>query len=707
MMKRNRVIFPVLFFFVFSIFFVANAYVHAQKKPKDTFDFPKLNEIKIPKIKTVTLTNGFKLFLVEDHQYPTIDMRVLVHTGSVFESEDKIGLASLTGMVLRTGGTKTMPGDEIDTLLENMGATVETNIGRDSGYVYVSMLKETVDKVLPVFADILRNPVFNEDKITLAKTQQKTIISRRNDDIAQISSREFRKLIYGAQSPYARHPEYATLDAVTRDDLIAFHKTYFHPNNTIMAVWGDFKTSQMIKKIKKAFGTWEPVPVKVPPFPAVNYDYNYSVNFIHKTDVNQSHILIGHIGGLQDNPDMPALQVMNSILSFDRMFKKIRTDEGLSYSVWGNYGAGFKSPGVFSAGAQTKSETTVKAVKLMLNEMKRITKEEITDKELKRAKDQFLNSFVFNFESKSRIIFRMMTYAYYGYPLDFADQMIRKIENVTKADVLRVAKKYLKPDKVRILVVGKKENFDKPLSELGDVNVIDITIPVPRGEAGPKATTASLKKGKIIFEKVIAAMGPPGKIKNLKNASYKLDLIQVSPMGEMKMEAEGVIQYPDKSKFSINTPQGQVIIIIAGGKGWMKIQGNTMPMPEVQRKAQSDDILRDPFYVYQNLDKYNVQMIGEKRFNGTNVFDLLITGPSQFHLFIDPKTYLPYGASYQQVTQTGPSEIEEFVSDYQGVDGIKLPFKSIKKANGKKAGEVIVKEVKFNITVDKDFFKAE
>jgi zinc protease len=168
---------------------------------------------------------------------------------------------------------------------------------------------------------------------------------------------------------------------------------------------------------------------------------------------------------------------MNSILSFERMFKKIRTDEGLAYAVWGSYEADYLVPGVFSSGAQTKSESTVYAIELMLKELKRITEEEVSDEELAKAKDQYLNSFVFNFDSRAKIVNRLMTYDFFGYPLNFMEQVKKGVEKTTKKDVLRVAKKYLRPDKVQILVVGKKEDFDKPLATLGEVNVIDIKIP--------------------------------------------------------------------------------------------------------------------------------------------------------------------------------------------------------------------------------------
>jgi predicted Zn-dependent peptidase len=431
----------------------------------------------MPKVEKAELPNGLKLFLVEDPEYPTIDLWAMVRTGSVFEPAAKVGLASITGQVLRSGGTKTKTGDQIDKELDTLAASVSTSIGQTSGSLSVSVLKEDFDRALGILADILTEPAFRDDKVELAKLQQKTGISRRNDNIMGITFREFSKLIYGNDSPYARHTEYATLDAITRQDMIDFYNTYLHPNNTYMAVWGDFKSADMINKIKAALGKWNKGAPSTQPWPKVGYEYKYTVNFVNKSDVNQSNIMLGHIGGLMNNPDYAALNIMNFILSFERMFKRVRTDEGLAYNVWGDYGASYVYPGTFSCGVQTKSQSTVYALDIMLKELKRITEQEVSDEELAKAKDGYLNSYVFNFESKSQIVNRLMTYAYYGYPLDFSEKLKAGVEKVTKADVLRVAKKYLQPDKVQILVVGKKEDFDKPLSTLGTVRVIDITIP--------------------------------------------------------------------------------------------------------------------------------------------------------------------------------------------------------------------------------------
>ena len=453
---------------------------YAQKGPKDKFVFGPLNPIKTPKVEKTELPNGLRLFLVEDPEYPTIDLWAMVRTGSVFEPASEIGLASITGQVLRTGGTKTKTGDQTDKELDTLAATFSTGIGQTSGSISVSVLKEDFDKALGILADILTEPAFPEDKINLAKLQMRTSISRRNDNISAITSREFNKLIYGKESPYARHTEYATIEAITRKDIVDFYNAHFHPNNTYMAVWGDFKSKDMTDKIKAALAKWKKGTPSTTPWPKVGYEDKYTVNFIDKPDVNQSNIMLGHIGGLMNNPDLPALNIMNQILSFERMFKRIRTDEGLAYSVWGSYGASYVSPGTFSCGAQTKSQSTVYAIEIMLKEIKRIMDEEVSDEELAKAKDGYLNSYVFNFQNKSQTVNRMMIYAYYGYPLDFTEKQKAGVEKVTRADILRVAKKYLKPDKVQILVVGKKADFDKPLSTLGNVNVIDITIPTAK-----------------------------------------------------------------------------------------------------------------------------------------------------------------------------------------------------------------------------------
>jgi predicted Zn-dependent peptidase len=680
-----------------------SACLWAQKGPKDQFQFAKLNPLRMPKVEQVTLKNGLRLFLVEDKSLPTIDMRGMVYSGSVYEPMEKAGLAAITAEVLRSGGSGKLNGDQLDRELETMAAQVETGSDDESGFIQVSLLKENLDRVLALTADILRRPVFAQEKIDLAKIKQRTNISRRNDNIGSIANREFNKLIYGSRSPFSRQAEYATVDAISREDIVSFYKAYFHPNRMLLAIWGDFNAKQMVAKIQALFGDWPAVSTPKPELPVVNYQFANTVSYIQKTDVNQSNIMLGHIGGLMDSPDFPALTIMNRILSFDRMFKTVRTNEGLAYSVWGNYGAGFLTPGVFSAGAQTKSESTVKAINLMLKEIKAISEEEVSDEELNRAKDQFLNSYTFLFQSKALVINRMLTYAYYGYPLDFAQQIFKKIESVSKADVLRAARQWLKPGELQILVVGKQEDFDQPLSTLGTVNTIDITIQVPKTDGGPAATAENLALGKTILEKSVQAMGGSDKIKAIKSTVFKGDMVTQG----MTMAVEALMAYPDRIKFAINTPNGQMTMKISGGKGIFQTPQGNFPMPETQLKPMLENVLRDPIYVWQNLDRYQVQYAGEKKIADLDTFDLLVSGPVSCHYFVDKKSLQIVGCQYQGMTQTGPAVMEDTYSDFRAVDGVFFSFKTVARADGQVASEMAIKEIKLNVVVNEADFKTE
>lgn len=458
--------------------------VLAQERTPDyrKLTYPTLRDIVVPEVERVTLDNGMRLFVLEDHELPLIYVSARIRVGSIYEPADKVGLAEITGEVMRTGGTTSKTGDEIDEELEQIAASVETSIGLSSGGASVSVLKEDIDKGLAILADVLMHPAFREDKIFLAKMQHRSAISRRNDSPGQIAGREFDKLIYGPESVYARHTEYATIDSITRDDLVEFHKRFYGPNNMMLAVWGDFDSEQMIGEIKKAFEGWRKIDLDLPETPDAPYEWKSTVNLARKQDINQSNIYLGHIGGLMSDPDYFALTVMNRILGggfTGRLFKNVRSRQGLAYSVGGAYSASYDHLGTFFVGCQTKSESTVHAIRAMVDEVRKMRQEEVTDEELAVAKESYLNSFVFNFDSKGEVINRLMTYEYYGYPADFLQRTKESVEQVTKADVLRVARKHLKPDTVQILVVGRPDDFDEPLTALGAMNEIDITIPPP------------------------------------------------------------------------------------------------------------------------------------------------------------------------------------------------------------------------------------
>ena len=685
----------------------------AQKYYKE-LKYPKLHKLKVPKVKRVELKNGMILFLLEDHELPLINLSARIGVGSIYEPADKIGLASLTGQVMRTGGTASKTGDEINEELESIAASVETNIGRTSGSATMSVLKEHLNKGLSILADVLMHPAFRQEKLDLAKVQARSSIARRNDNPHSITSREFRKLIYRPESPYARHTEYATIDAITREDLVAIHKQFYYPNNVMIGLWGDFKTEEMIGKIEEAFSEWTPLKFEGPQIPEVDYAFDSSIHLIKKEDINQTHLRMGHIGGVRSNPDYFALVVMNHILGggfTSRLFKNVRSRMGLAYSVFGIYRANYDYPGMFYVGCQTKAETTVKALNAMKAEVEKMTQELVTDEELAQAKDSFLNSFVFNFDTKGEIVRRLMTYEYYGYPKDFLEKTKENIEKVTQEDVLKVAKKYLRSDKLRILAVGNPEKFDQPLSSLGEVREIDITIPVPE-EALPEATEAALVKGKALLSKAITTCGGAAAFKAIKTLQWKGSVVMVTPQGEMAANVQMTMALPDRMRVNISMPMGEMSQILNGEQAWMVSPRGSMPAPDQMKEELKANLRRDLAYFFAHGDREGLtaQHLGSEDVAGQEVEVLLITpeGVKGFKLYLNGETMMPMKLSYQGMGMMGaPVSSEEVFSDFREVAGVKLPFKSVTNQDGKKAQETTVSEILINVAVDEGQFVVE
>ena len=459
--------------------------------------YPPINDLKVPEPVRFELPNGLVVYLIEDHELPKVSLQVIVRAGAREEPAEKTGLAAITGMVMRTGGSASRSGDQLDDELDHLGASIETNIDTDSGGVYATMLKEDLDRGIAIVADLLQHPAFPADKLELAKIQLRDSIARRNDEPSGIAFREFSKILYGKDSPYARQAEYATIEAITRDDLVAFHARFFQPENVILGVAGDFDTAGLRPKIEMALGGWARGGRPNPGVPLVGPRAQThlggtalgapkakprEVYSVVKTDMQQSWVLMGMLGGRRDDPDYHALQVMNEILGggfSSRLFSNVRSAQGLAYSVFSGWNAEWDHNGTFYAGGSSKPETTLGIYRAILAEVKRMAEGGATDDEVARAKDSILKGFAFEFDHTHKIISRLMAYEYYGYPKDYLQQYHTRIKQVTKDDVARVARKYLTPDNFAVLFSGNGQ-YEAPLASLGAVTPIDITIPPPK-----------------------------------------------------------------------------------------------------------------------------------------------------------------------------------------------------------------------------------
>ncbi len=461
-------------------------------QPWKSIPIPPLATFHPAQPKRIVLKNGVVIFLAEDHELPFISGFIEMKGGSRDEPADKAGLVDLYGDAWRTSGTVTHDGDKLDDILEAKAAKVETGGDIDSTSLSWNCLKQDEKEVFGIALDLLEHPAFNEQKLNLSKQQMATSIVRRNDSASQIASREAASLVYGSKSPYARQAEIATVMSVTVADLKAWHDRTVIPNNMIIGVSGDFDSAAMEQTLRSALEDMPKgasMPVAKEGFPGPKP----GVYFVEKGDVNQSNIRIVGLGTERKNPDFYALSVMNEVFSGgfgSRLFQDVRTKRGLAYSVGGAYGASYDHPGTFSVGASTKSASTVEATQAILDEIGDLKTKPFTEEELKAAKDQLLNSFIFRYDSPDKVLSEQAKLEFYGYPLDYLDKYRDAVEKVTTGDLERVAKRYIDPAKLAILVVGNSSEFGTPLAKLGSVQNLDITIPMPPGMAGQQGPGA-------------------------------------------------------------------------------------------------------------------------------------------------------------------------------------------------------------------------
>lgn len=476
---RSSVFLTSLFWILTFCFFLAAASPLVATELPDprtmTFSPPSFQP---PKAERKVLSNGMILYLLEDHELPLIRMEMTVKTGSIYEPAEKIGLAGLTGAIMRTGGTKRHSGNEIDEIIDQMAADLSAGIASDAGGGWLDVLKKDFDAGLALFADIVMNPVFEEEKLQIAKNNAIEVIRRRNDRPSSIASREFNKQLYGADNPYGREATEETIRSIVRADLVAFHQKYFAPNNIMIGVTGDFDKREIVSKIEKAFAGWKKKKIDFPKVPPVVERKEGGVYAIARP-ITQTQLRIGHLGIKQDNPDFFAVSILDDILGggglTSRLFRDVRTQRGLAYSVGSVFRPGNFERGIFVAYGETRVDTTHQAITTILDHIRRIRQEPVTDEELNRAKESFLNSFIFSFQSPAQIVSRQMSLEYYGLPSDFLLRYRDNVAKVTQEDILRVAKKYLHPDQLVILAVGDDGKFDQPLSSLGKVTQIQLT----------------------------------------------------------------------------------------------------------------------------------------------------------------------------------------------------------------------------------------
>ena len=668
---------------------------------------PQLHAMTPEKPRRVELPNGMLILLMEDHELPLIRGTARIRGGERDVPAAKAGLIGIYGQAWRTGGTVDKTGDQLDDLLEARAAKVETNGGDDSTFIRMDMLKGDFDTVFPIFVELLQHHAFRQDKVDLAKTQANTAIARRNDDPMALGQREAAKLGYGAESPYARETEYATIAGITRDDLIAFHDKYVHPNNIILGIVGDFDSAAMEARLRQTFESW-PRGFEAPKAaPTDIHPAKPGIYFIKKDDVTQSNIYLVHEGIVRDNPDYYPLVVMNEILGggfSGRLMNQIRSKMGLAYGVSGGVGADWDHPGLFRVWMGTKSGSTIEAINALRGEIGNLETVPFTRSELTQAKESILNAFVFTMDSKAKILNQQMTLAFYGYPVDYWDQYAEHIRGVNTEDVTRVAKKYVHPNQLRLLVVGKPSDFDKELSSLGPVSTIDVTIPEPGAKAAGAAPAASTPEGVALAHKVESFVGGKAAIAAVKSMKETGTMQMRGPQGPIDVEVETLTEFPESHRQVLKTPMGEMTVVSTPDAAFMTSPMGSRPLPESQREAMRKESRQDLLNVLRNIDNpaYTFAITGTQLIGQVNaqVLDVSADG-SAFQWLVDPTS----GRVLRKISQGRMGETVTEYTEWKTFGGVNLPVAFTVTSGGQPGGGGKIATVEINPPIPPDTFK--
>jgi zinc protease len=442
--------------------------------PPLTFNPPKPETYRVP------LKAGPVAYVVPDRELPLINISISVHTGDWVEPAGKEGVTSLCGSQLTRGGTESRTAQELEERLAFLAAQLGSGISGAQGTVNLNLLSKDLDEGLAILREVLTKPRFQQDRIDLQKQQMVQSMKQRNDDSSSIEGIESGFLAYGDNFWDNRHTTEASVQAVTRDDLLAFHQRWFFPSNFVLAVSGDFDRDTMVKKLDTLFANW-PWTDSPPPVIPTNVVMAPAGVYLVNKDVNQGRVEMMLPGIMRDNPDYFSLIIMNDILGgggfTSRIVNRVRSDEGLAYSAYSSFPGGVYFPYAFTAGFQSKSRTVAYATSIIVEEMKRIAAEPVSTEELENAKKGFIDRLPRSFATKAQVAAVLAGEEFtgrYATDPDYWQKVVPHISAVTREDVQRVAKKYLTTDRLVILVVGQRDEIMKgypahpvKLTELG------------------------------------------------------------------------------------------------------------------------------------------------------------------------------------------------------------------------------------------------
>ena len=708
-------------------------------------------EIKFPPYELQTLPNGLQVVAVLHHEQPVVNMRLLIRAGAASDPKNKLGIAHMAAWLLDQG-TKAKSASELNDEIDFLGGAMGAGAGTDLTFVNIVVMKDSFEKGMRMLSDMARDPGFAQAEIERQRQQTLSGLRVSLEDPEYVANSVFDRLVYGFHPyglPETGTPE--TVGSITRDDLVAYHQKFFAPNNAILAIVGDVTAEEAFNTAKKVFADWEKRDLSAqkyidPPDPTRR------VIVINKPDAVQTEVRVGHLGIPRKHRDYMAVNLAIRILGGEgsnRLHQVLRTQRGLTYGAQANMDT-LKETGDFQAETNTRSEATGEVLRLIVDEFWRLQRERVSEYELADAKAYLTGSFPLTIETPESIAMQVVNVLFYGLPLEELQTFRERVNAVTVDDIQRVAREYLRPDRLSVVLVGNASAFGSQLKgvgfgtyetvELGDLDLTAANF--KRGAAraavgGPDAAGADQRvgpgghrgpplryvddnqqstiapqegeKAKTLLDQAIAAKGGLEKLRGIKTIVAAQTMKNPDAEGRVT-ETTSYIQYPDRFRIETKVPDGMVVQAYDGTEAWTREPRSTRPriLPEQLARNARDSLRRDTLLLLLAAKdgKLTPRILPDvKDASGRVDHALEVSGPdlNPVVLYIDPATSL---VRKQVFAGEGPGRplIEEQFSDYRPVDGIQLAFTASRKV-GPQTVERRASSIKINPPIDPTLFK--
>jgi zinc protease len=713
-------------------------------------------ESTFPPYEVRTLDNGLQVVTVLHHEQPVVSMRMLIRAGASQDPRDKLGLAELAASLLDQG-TTTRSAKQVNDEIDFMGGAMGAGAGTDLTFVNVVVMKDSFEAGLRILSDMARRPGFAPEEIERQRQQALSSLRVNFDSPEFIADAVFDRLVYGFH-PYGL-PQNGTaesLASITRDDLVRFHDRYFVANNAILAIVGDVSAEDAFASVQKIFGDWQRKEVPANPFIAPP-DPARRVVVVNKPDAVQTEVRVGHLGIKRNHQDYMALNMTLRILGGEganRLHQVLRTERGLTYGAKADLDTLLES-GDFEASTNTRSEATGEVLRLIVDEFWRIQRERVDQRELAGAKAYLTDSFPLTIETPDAIATQVLNVLFYGLPVEQLQSFRDRVNAVRTDDVERVARYYLRPDRLSIVLVGNASAFLSQLKGLGfnTVEVVDMddldlmasdfrkpgvpprpsALPAPgrRGAPGaslqmPLATplsyqpagaqsvgrlpASSAEDARALLDRIVTAKGGVERLRAVKSLVVTTRALALGPNAPTEpAETVTYIEYPNHVRVESNIQGVDVLQVYDGKNAWVRDPSGVHDVPERGLRDFENGLRRDTIRVLLAAvdGTVRVRRLPDSKDGAGAVRQALEFSSADLEpmvMYVDQASGLVLKQTYV-AGGMGQPLVEESFSDYRDVDGVRVNFAASVRVGGQPVLDRRVTDAKIGGALNPTLFK--